>query len=305
MTNHPSLVMVVALQNRIQYRYAGVMIPRNNLQELNVASQCAAAEGRASPDIGFLADARIKPQRGLDFAHVGGNALANACDLVGKSYAGGEIGIERVLHHLGGFDARPQQRVAEWLEHRFNYLACIVAANPNDDPLRLGENPDGIPEPEIFRRIGEGNLATFCDCCEILLQQHRATDRHLRGNQDDGAVLQIRKRKPDAIKNVTDVSDIIIIDRGVEADPDEVSRRDRPRYVLRESERTTFQTLFDQSVKAGLKQRRLPGVQFSCSLQRLRKTNGRNPLRGEARSRHRAKMPQTVDADLHDRASRT
>src|SRR6266403_3463912 len=238
------------------------MIPRDNLQELNVASQCAADAGRASPDIGFLANARIKPQRGLYFAHVGGNALENACDLVGESYAGGEVGIERVLHHLGGFDARPQQRVAEWLEHRFDYLACIVAANTNDDPLGLGENPDGIAEPKIFRRIGEGNLAPFCGRREILLQQRRAADRHLRGNEDDGAVLQIRKRKPDAIKNVTDVSDIIIIDRGIEVDPDEVRRRNRSRYVLRESERTTFQPLYDQSVKAGLKQRRLPDVQL-------------------------------------------
>ncbi len=138
-----------------------------------------------------------------------------------------------------------------------------------------------------------------------MLQQRRATDRHLRGNEDDGAVLQIRKRKPDAIKNVTDVSDIIIIDRGIEADPDEVSRRNRSRYVLRESERTTFQPLYDQSLEAGLKQRCLSGVQFSCSLPRLRKTNRRNPPRGQARSRHCPEMPQAIDADLHDRASRT
>src|SRR5258706_9045785 len=138
-----------------------------------------------------------------------------------------------------------------------------------------------------------------------MLQQRRATDRHLRGNEDDGAVLQIRKRKPDAIKNVTDVSDIIIIDGSIEVDPDEVRRRNRSRYVLRESERTTFQPLYDQSVKAGLKQRRLPGVQLGCSLRRLRKTNRHNPPRGHARSRHRPEMPQPIDADLHDRASRT
>src|SRR5258705_10691802 len=98
------------------------MIPRDNLQELNVAGQCAAAEGRASPDIGFLADARIKPQRRLYFAHVGGDTLANACNLISESYAGGKVGIERVLHHLGGFDARPQQHVAASLEHWFDYL---------------------------------------------------------------------------------------------------------------------------------------------------------------------------------------
>src|SRR5258708_35697868 len=102
-----------------------------------------------------------------------------------------------------------------------------------------------------------------------MLEQRRATDRHLRGNEDDGAVLQIRKRKPDAMKNVTDVSDIIIIDRRIEANPDEVSRRNRSRYVLRESERTTFQTLFDQSVKARLKQGSLPGRELSCSVLRL------------------------------------
>ena len=127
-----------------------------------------------------------------------------------------------MLHHLGGFDAHPEQRVAEWLEHRFDYLACIVAANTDDDPFRFGENPDGIAEPEIFRRIGERNLAPLCGRREIMLQQRRATDRHLRGNQHDGAVLQIRKRQPDAIKNVTDVSDIIIIDRGIESDPEDL-----------------------------------------------------------------------------------
>src|SRR5450631_4313888 len=107
------------------------------------------------------------------------------------------------------------------------------------------------------------------------------------------------------VKHIADIGDVVVIDRRIEIDPEQIRRRHGCSNIVGDAERATPQAPRQQSVKAGLKQRRLPSVQLSCSLRRLRKANRRNPARCETRSRDRAEMPKTVDANLHVRASIT
>src|ERR1700737_5224079 len=81
--------------------------------------------------------------------------------------------------------------------------------------------------------------------------------------------------------------------------------RHRFSNIICEAERATLQALRQQSIEAGLEQRRLAGVELGRRRRCLRKTNRRNAARREARSRHGAEVPQAIDANRHVRASTT
>src|ERR1700686_487587 len=107
------------------------------------------------------------------------------------------------------------------------------------------------------------------------------------------------------VKHIADIGDVVVIDRRIEIDPEQIGRRHGSSNIIGEAERATLQALRQQSIEAGLEQRRLAGVELGRLPRCLRKTNCRYPSRCETCSRDRSEMPKTVDADLHDRTSRT
>src|SRR3977135_4539047 len=107
------------------------------------------------------------------------------------------------------------------------------------------------------------------------------------------------------VKHIADIGEVVVIDRRIEIDPEQIGRRHGCSNIIGKAERATLQALRQQSIEAGLEQRRLAGVELGRRRRCLRKTNRRNAARREARSRHRAKVPQAVDANRHVRASTT
>src|SRR6266851_7110388 len=107
------------------------------------------------------------------------------------------------------------------------------------------------------------------------------------------------------VKHIADIGDIVVVDRRIEIDPEQIRRRYSCSNVIGETERATLQALRQQSVEAGLEQWRLAGIELGRRRQCLRETNRRNATRREARRRHGTEMPQAIDANRHVRASTT
>ena len=165
----------------------------------DVARQRAAGEGRARLDIGAGTDPGIAAQRLLDIRGVGADPFRDACKLVGEGDGKREKGVERVLHHLRGLDAHPEQVLAKVLEQRRKFVAGLFAADPDDDATGIAEDVERTTQSQIFRRTGEIDLASAGTRLERFLEPRHCSDRQLRRHQHDRAIFQNGKCRLDPL----------------------------------------------------------------------------------------------------------
>ena len=91
---------------------------------------------------------------------------------------------------------------------------------------------------------------------------------------------------------------ILVIDRRVEGDPDEIGIGNSGR-VGGERQEARRRPGLDQIVETRLEQRRLTARQAGDDVRIGIQTNGREPGPGQAGGRNRAQVPEALNADLH------
>src|SRR5208283_5014423 len=104
---------------------------------------------------------------------------------------------------------------------------------------------------------------------------------------------------------MVDVRTIILGYRRVERDPQHRCALDGFPRVGREAQKARFDSFANQLVEPWFIQRRLPAVQSLDGLPRLIETRHVAATIGQTGGSDRAKMPETSNTDLHERAPRT
>ena len=233
-----------------------VMAPSNFIQECHVAGQGAARKRGARRNIGFHTDPRIAAYGAFHVRCLGPHLFAHRGDLIYEHHARRQESIERVLGHLGRFNAHPQKIVADAGKDRLQQCACLSGARTNDDPSRIFENLDRLAQAKILGRTGKVDLATAEFGTEMPFQFRNAADRHLGGHNYDCAVAQIRKQGADLGLHISNIGAVIIINGRVEGDPNNLRVTHRHCRVCGEGEGARGYTFLDRAGQTRLEERR-------------------------------------------------
>ena len=263
-------------------------------ERADVARQRAAREGAARPEVGPRPDPRLALERRGDLTGIGADALADGGDLVDERHRRREERVERVLGHLGRLDAHPRDLIGDRREQPGDHLLAVGVADADDDAIRLQEDVDGLAQPEVLGRVGQRDAGR-----RVGLQQRRRADGQLRGDEDDGAVVQQRQQRADAVQDVVDVRVVVGVDRRVVGDPDQLRATHRLGGVGDRAQAAVLQPVGDHLLEAGLEQRRDAARQVlddgAVGVVRGDVVADRRQRGG----RHGSEVPQSGDADSH------
>ena len=132
-----------------------------------------------------------------------------------------------------------------------------------------------------------------------MLQPRHRSDRQLRGDDENSAVVHLLEYRRGAIEYELHIGDIIFVYRCVVCDPNGIACSGRT-WVRREVEVAAHQTFAQQIWQARLRYREAGPAfeclnQFGVVIDRSHGVAGR----GETCRRNGSEMPKTNDSDLH------
>ena len=212
----------VAQLDRGNHGRFGGMTVRQARQETDIARQCAAGKGPARRQIGRRPDARFRFQAALHFLGIRTDMLANGRYFVNKSHTGRKKGIQRMFGHFRRFDRHPLDAGAKRLQQFLHLGPIRKRAQAHHHAIRLGENGDGLAQPEIFGRATEGHGDTRARGGKGRLEFAHAAHRQLRRDKHQCAGRHMREQSPHLVEHAGNIRAVLGIHRRIVGNPEDV-----------------------------------------------------------------------------------
>ena len=230
----PQFVSVVAGTHALQQRRLQILPIPDVDKEGNITSQRSTGERAPGAEIGARPDARFRFETALDLFRIRAGLLADAGNLVDESHRSRKECVQRVLRHFRRLDAHPLQLGAERTEQGGEAALGLIVTDAYDNALGLAENLQSFPQTQIFWSIGERHVAVRILGTKRLLHPGAEPDGNLGRRQDDRPFLEMREQRSNVRGHVLDIGAVLIVDRRIERDPDDIRLRDGGRQVRRE-----------------------------------------------------------------------
>ena len=170
----------------------------------------------------------------------------------------------------------------------------------DDDTVGIEKHVDGFAKPQIFGRHRKMDGLARQRAPRKILQPTNRSRRQLRGHQHHRSIIQQRQFLPDSRNDAVNIGMVIVIDRRVIGDPDQLGLLQGGMGIGGKMQVSGRQTLCNQRVQSRLEQRRLAQVQSGDDIGLIIKAGHLVPeLRQTGRS-DRSQMPQADNSNPHD-----
>ncbi len=134
-----------------------------------------------------------------------------------------------------------------------------------------------------------------------MLERRDRSHRQLRRREHERVIAQEREDVLGRVEHRGDIGVVVVVDRSVEGDPDDVGIDERVGWIGREPQRRLLEPHADEFGESGFGDRRLPQRKIRDGGRVAVESDDIVPHRRKRCGRHRSQMPEPVDANLHER----